>query len=397
MIHLVTPLIVFILGAAYTGIPMDDLVRGNNRFAVELLGQVRDQPGNLFFSPSSISTALAMTYAGARHETARQMAETLHFTLPPDRLHPAFASLIRSLESGASEGGYRLSVANRLWGPKGYHYRPDFLSITRDQYGAELAEVDFAASEQARQTINAWISEKTEGKILDLIPSGVLDALTRLVLTNAIYFKGTWSEPFPKALTQEAPFHLTRDETTKAPLMQRQGDLRFWAGEGLKVVELPYAGGTLAMTVLLPDAIDGLPALEAGLTDEKLGRWLSGLRSRKVAVALPRFKMTSEFSLGQTLAKMGMPLAFDRNRADFSGITSVEPLYIAAVIHKAFVDVNEEGTEAAAATGVVMKTRAAMVPQPIAVFRADHPFLFLIRDLKSGSILFLGRVVNPNG
>jgi serine protease inhibitor len=396
MIHLVTPLIVFVFGAAYEGVPMDDVIRGNNRFAVELLGQVRDQPGNLFFSPSSISTALAMTYAGARTETAREMAKALHFTLPQERLHPAFASMIQALESGASKGGYRLSVANRLWGQKGYHYRPEFLATTREQYGAELAEVDFAASEQARQAINAWISEKTEGKILDLIPSGVLDGLTRLVLTNAIYFKGTWSEPFPKASTREAPFHVTVDETTKAPLMQRQGDLRFWAGEGLKVAELPYAGGTLGMTVLLPDAIDGLPALEAGLTDQKLTRWLSGLRSQKVAVALPRFKMTSEFSLGQTLAKMGMPLAFDQKRADFSGITSVEPLYIGAVIHKAFVDVNEEGTEAAAATGVVMKTRAAMVPQPVAVFRADHPFLFLIRDLKSGSILFLGRVINPS-
>src|SRR4051794_25018987 len=163
MIHFMSPLIVFFLGAAYEGVPMDDVVRGNNRFAVELLGQVRDQPGNLFFSPGSLSTALAMAYAGARHETAEQMAKALHFTLPPDRLHPAFASMIRSLEAGASKGGYRLSVANRLWGPKGYHYRPEFLATTRDQYGAELSEVDFNASEQARRTINAWIAEKTEG------------------------------------------------------------------------------------------------------------------------------------------------------------------------------------------------------------------------------------------
>jgi serpin B len=396
MIHLVTPMIVFALGAAYGGVPMEDLVRDNNRFAVELLGKVRDRPGNLFFSPASISTALAMTYAGARHETAEQMARALHFTMPQDRLHPAFASMIRSMEAGGSKGAYRLSMANRLWGPKGYHYRPEFLATTRKHYGAELAQVDFSASEQARQTINAWVSEKTEGKIADLIPSGTLSSLTRLVLTNAIYFKGTWSEPFAKSMTQEAPFHVTSDKTTKAPLMHRQDNLRFWAGEGLKALELPYAGDDLGMTVLLPDAIDGLPALEAGLTVEKLGRWLSALRSQRVDVALPRFRVTSEFSLGQTLAGMGMPLAFDPDRADFSGITGVEPLHIAAVIHKAFVDVNEEGTEAAAATGVVVATRAARPAQPLAVFRADHPFLFLIRDLKTGSILFLGRVVNPN-
>jgi len=377
------------------GKPMSEVAQGNNRFAIDLYARLREHPGNLFVSPNSISTALAMTYAGARAETAEQMAKTLHFSLPQDQLPPAFAALIKSLETSDSTRGYRLNVANRLWGQRGYHYLPDFLTITRDQYGAGLAEVDFADSERSRQMINSWVSEHTQGKIENLIPTGVLNALTRLVLTNAIYFKGDWSAPFTKAATQDAPFFVKAEEKTPVPLMQRKGSYRFWSGDGLKVVDLPYAKGDLSMIVILPDAIDGLPALEAKLSEQNMATWLTGLKSQTVLVHLPRFKMSSQFSLGDVLKKMGMPLAFDRNHADFSGISSPNELFIAAVIHKAFVDVNEEGTEAAAATGVVVAMRAARVPSQPAVFRADHPFLFLIRDNRSESILFMGRVNNP--
>jgi serpin B len=212
-------------------------------------------------------------------------------------------------------------------------------------------------------------------------------------LTNAIYFKGDWTRPFPKAATRDEIFHVSSDKSTTAPLMHKTDDFKFAAVDGLKALELPYGNGDLSTVVLLPDEIDGLAALEQKLSYESLTRWTNGLQKRKVQVFLPRFKLTSDFSLSTVLAAMGMPLAFDG--ADFTGISTQEPLYISAVLHKAFVDVNEEGTEAAAATGVVIATRAAMIPREPPLFRADHPFLFLIVDNRTKSILFLGRVVNP--
>jgi serpin B len=377
---------------------MPEIVQGNNRFAIDLHAKLRAQPGNLFYSPASISTALAMTYAGARGETAEEMVKVLHFPADQTELHAAFSTLRKTLNQAGAASGYRLSLANRLWGQQGYHFLAEFLAITRDAYGAELAPVDFARDpEQARQRINSWVEEQTEGRIKDLIPRGVLDDLTRLVLTNAIYFKGDWTKPFLKTATKEDAFHVTSDKSTRVPLMFKQDELRFWAGEGLKALELPYGKGDLAGIVLLPDQIDGLPAVEYKLTEEKLGRWLSQLRRQKVRVFLPRFKLSSQFSLREVLTAMGMKLAFDRDRADLSGISTQERLYISAVIHKAFVDVNEEGTEAAAATGVVVAARAAIAVKPPAIFRADHPFLFLIRDSRTGSILFMGRVMNPSG
>ncbi|MHB1558833.1 MAG: serpin family protein [Isosphaeraceae bacterium] len=369
----------------------------NNRFALELFARLRaEKPSNLFFSPSSISTALAMTYAGARGETAEQMAKVLHFRMPPEKLHAAFGGIRRLWNAERKEQGYRLSVANRLWGEQGFHFLPEFQAVTRDHYGAELAPVDFARhAEEARQRINGWVEEQTQGKIRDLIPPGVLNAMTRLVLTNAIYFKGDWTAPFRKESTQVAPFHLSASMTTDVPLMHQQESFRYWAGDGLKILELPYGEGDLAMLVLLPDQIEGLPALEARLTADNLSRWQSGLRKQKVRVYLPRFTMTSRFELADVLREMGMTRLFNPREADLSGLSSEEELAVSEVIHKAFVDVNEEGTEAAAATAVGIRT-AAMIAEP-PVFRADHPFVFLIRDNRTGSILFLGRLVNPKG
>jgi len=376
---------------------LSSLVEGNSQFAVDLYGRLRNQPGNLFFSPSSISTALAMTYAGARGETAEQMARVLHFPGPQDQLPESFRWLLAALRPVAEKPGYRLNVANRLWGQVGYHFLPVFLAVTRDSFHAELAEVDFIANtELARETINEWVEKQTQDKIEDLVKRGALTPQSRLVLTNAIYFKGDWTRPFPKTATRDEVFHVTGDKTTTAPLMHKTDDFKFAAVDGLQALDLPYGNGDLSTVVLLPDEIDGLPALEQKLSHESLTRWMSGLQRRKVRVFLPRFKLTSDFSLATVLAAMGMPLAFDANRADFTGITSQEPLYISAVLHKAFVDVNEEGTEAAAATGVVMAARAVMLPTEPPLFRADHPFLFLIVDNRTRSILFLGRVVNPN-
>jgi serpin B len=375
-----------------------EIVRANNRFALDLRARLASQPGNLFFSPTSLSIALAMTSAGARGETAAEMAKVLHFPATNGNIHAALAGFQKNLRDAGVASGCRLSLANRLWGQQGYEFLPEFLAITRECYGAELAQVDFAGqAEAARQQINAWVLEHTEGKINDLIRPGVLTNLTRLVLTNAIYFKGNWSKPFPKSATRDDFFHVTSAKTTPVSLMSREDDLSYWAGEGVKVLEIPYGKGNLASVVLLPDDIDGLPALEGKMTVENLDRWLAGLRKRKVQVFLPRFRLSSQFSLREILASMGMNRAFSPDEADFSGMSTHEQLYLSAVIHKAFVDVNEEGTEAAAATGVAVAVRAAMVLSGPAVFRADHPFLFLIRDRKTGGILFLGRVVNPQG
>jgi serpin B len=369
----------------------------NNRFALDLYARLRTGPSdNLFFSPGSLSTALAMTYAGAKGQTAEQMAQVLHARLPQEKLHRAFGDLPRYWGVGGKGRGYRLSVANRLWGQQGSHFQRGFLDLTREHYGAELALVDFARQpDQARQWINAWIEEQTQDKIQDLIPPGVLGPMTRLVLTNAIYFKGDWTEPFRKEMTQVSPFHISTSQKTEVPLMYQQDDFRYWEGGGLKVLELPYSEGDLAMLVLLPDETDGLPALEAKLTADNLSRWQSGLRKREVRVLLPRFKLDSQFQLAEVLKAMGMTRAFTPGEADLTGMSSEQELFLSAVIHKAFVDVNEEGTEAAAATGVEVKTVAAI--EGPAVFRADHPFVFLIRDNRTGSILFLGRLVNPRG
>jgi serpin B len=375
---------------------MSSVVEGNSQFALDLYGKLRSQPGNLFFSPSSISTALAMTYSGARGETAEQMARALHFPPPQEKLPEAFRWLNAALRPAAEKPGYRLNAANRLWGQQGFHVLPDFLAVTRDSYHAELAEVDFVGhADLARETINEWVEKQTQEKIKDLVTPGALTPLTRLVLTNAIYFKGEWIKPFPKDATRDERFDVSGHKQTTAPLMHKTDDFKFAAVDGLKALELPYGNGDLSAVVLLPDEIDGLGALEQKLSFENLTRWMTGLRRQKVQVFLPRFKLTSAFSLSSVLAAMGMPLAFDEKQADFSGMSTEEKLYISAVLHKAFVDLNEEGTEAAAATAVVMMTRAAMIPREPALFRADHPFLFLIVDNRTKSILFLGRVVNP--
>ncbi len=370
------------------------VVQGNTAFALDLYGQLRSRAGNLFFSPLSLSLALAMTYVGAQGQTAEQMATVLHFPANQEQMHQAFAAMSKDLLDH-KEKKYQLHIANALWGQKGYHFRDAFLQTTKTYYGAGLNEVDFrTAAEEARQTINAWVEEQTKEKIKDLIPPGALDALTRLVLTNAIYFKGDWVLPFKKEQTKDEAFKVSATQQVTVPMMQQTAFFNYLDGEGFQALELPYVGDTLSMVVLLPKKIDGLVNFEGSLSVETLTEWLSKLESREVVVSLPRFTMTVEFALKEVLSAMGMPLAFS-GEADFSGISEAEKLHIADVFHKAFVDVNEEGTEAAAATGVVVRT-TALGPPP-AVFRADHPFLFLIRDVRSGGIVFLGRLVQPKG
>jgi serpin B len=371
------------------------VVEGNNTFAVGLYSQLRKQDGNLFFSPESISTAFAMAYAGARGATASEMANTLHFTVPPERLHPAMGQLLENLN--AAHQGYQLHVADALWAEKDYTFLEDFLKLTASDYGAGFNRVDFkGAPESVRSTINQWVVQKTENKIKDLLPPDAVTSTTRLVLTNAIYFKGDWQTQFDKASTKEEDFHLSQAQTTKAPLMHLQGRFNYFGGGTFQVLDIPYKSRELSMVVFLPNDAAGLPALEQSFTAGNAQKWLGQLQPvPKVILTLPKFKMAQQFELGGALGAMGMLQAFDRSSADFSGMTGKRDLWISAAIHKAFVDVNEEGTEAAAATGIAMRSMAMVREQPPIIFRADHPFLFLIRDNRSGGILFMGRVTDP--
>jgi len=383
------------------------VVQGNNEFALALFARLRENQGNLFFSPYSISTALAMTYAGARGQTETQMAKVLRFPtlagekVPPEpvmqegQFHSAFGAVVKDLNQRAKKGNYELAVANALWGQKGYKLLNDFLRLIETEYGGRLTEVDFVtATESARQTINAWVEKKTSDKIKELLKPGVLDAMTRLVLTNAIYFKGNWQRQFKKDRTREAPFTLLSGEKVDAPMMNQTGEFRYMEAGDFQALELPYIDNELSMIILLPGDTDGLPKFEKTLNLEDFSQWLDRLHRREVIVSVPKFKMTSQFSLASVLQSMGMADAFSARAADFSGITGGRDLFISAVIHKAYVDVNEEGTEAAAATGVTMRL-TSVGPTQTPVFRADHPFLFLIRDNHSGSILFIGRLMNP--
>jgi serpin B len=376
------------------------VVEGNTRFALDLYGRLRGSAGNLFFSPYSVSSALAMTYAGARGETARQMAETLHLTLPPDQLHPAVHALIEHINGTGDPATrpYQLATANALWGDQGDSFLPAFLDLTRANYGAGLRQVDFRhAPDDARKAINVWVEEQTRDKIRDLLGPPDVTSSTSLVLVNAIYFKGDWYSPFRAVMTQEdGTFHAPGGRAVKTPMMRQTGDFAHFDGGTFQLLDMPYAGSNLSMDVLLPKDPEGLPALEAKLSASDLSSWLGKLSRPKVAIEFPRFKLTETVRLAPTLSAMGMPAAFDGSKADFSGMNGQRNLFISQVIHKAFVDVNEKGTEAAAATAVVMeRSSKIMTPPKIIPFRADHPFLFLIRDRVSGSILFLGRVVEP--
>ncbi len=377
------------------------VVEGNNEFALALFAKLRAGEGNLFFSPYSISTALAMTYAGARGETETQMVKVLCFpTSPvvPDRqqLTSVFGRIIKGLNNRGQKGGYELTVANALWGQQGYEFLKEFLELIKTSYDGQLNEVDFvAAAETARKTINAWVEEKTRNKIKDLIPRGVLSSLTRLVLTNAIYFKGSWAREFETDRTEETPFTLINGDKVNVPMMNQTAEFGYMETEDFQGLELPYVDNELSMIILLPKRFDGLADFEKMLTTENLSQWLRRLHKRKVIASIPKFRITDEFSLASVLESMGMTAAFTPDVADFSGMNGKRDLFISAVIHKAYVDVNEEGTEAAAATAVVVGI-TSVGPGQTPVFRADHPFLFLIRDNHSGSILFIGRVMNPN-
>lgn len=382
-----------------TGSEVAALVNGTNAFALDLYQVLRAEDGNLFYSPYSISLALAMTYAGARGETEQQMAQALGFALPQTRLHPAFSRLTEELArrgetSAANDGdGFRLSIANAIWGQEGYEFLAEFLNILDANYGAGMRTLDFVGDpEQARQVINGWASDETEGRIEDLVPPDAIDALTRLVLTNAIYFKAAWSLPFSPEATADEIFNLLGGDQVTVPMMRQSGQFDYAEANGYQAIQLPYDGYETSMVILLPAqgefrAFEDL--LDAGMVDSIL----QDLVPKQVSLSMPRFEFDSDFSLKKALSVLGMADAF-ASTADFSGMTGSRELFISEVVHKAFVSVDEEGTEAAAATAVMMTLSAS--PEEPVEFTANRPFIFLIRDNPTGTILFAGRVMNPS-
>jgi serpin B len=376
------------------GNDIKEAVAGNTDFTFALYGKLKDNDpnSNLFFSPYSISTALSMTYAGARGNTKKQMATALNFTLPGPRLHHTFGALQKQLVQNDKSRGYQLFLANALWGQKGEPVLKEFLNLTKDYYGAGLTLLDFVnETEESRQIINSWVEEKTKDKIKNLIPPGGVDYLTAMVLTNAIYFKGEWKTKFEEKDTELGDFAILEKDKIKVPFMHLKEGFKYYEDEKMRVLELPYKGNEISMLVFLPRETEGIKELENTLTAETLNVLLSKMQMEKIDVYLPKFKIVwGTFVLNDALIALGMPDAFKEREADFSGINGiVNDLYISGVFHQAFIEVNEEGTEAAAATGVVL---SHSLPD---VFCADHPFIFIIKDNRSGSILFMGRVMNP--
>ncbi len=380
-----------------------ELVKGNNAFALALYQQLRANANteNLVFSPYSISQALAMAYAGAQGNTAQQMAAALHFTLAQDRLHPAFNALDLALNRPAAttetgETPFQLNIANSLWGQKDYAFLPPFLDVLAENYGAGLRLADFQnAPEPARQAINQWVSDQTQNKINDLLPTGSVTSDTRLVLANAIYFKAGWQYTFEPSFTKAMPFNLLDGTQANVPMMgwTEPHGLSYIKGDSYQAVKLPYLGGNQSMWILVPDA-GQFDKVQSALTLELLQSIIDGSQVKQVALSLPKFSFATDASLSDVLTALGMSDAFKPGVADLSGMDGSDKLFISAVLHKAFVAVDEQGTEAAAATGIVVGTTA--MPLTDVQLTVDRPFIFFIRDEATGAILFSGQVINPN-
>jgi len=387
------------------GSAAQSVTTANNRFAYDLYATLARNPAgagqNLFYSPFSISSALAITGEGAKGTTADEIFSVIHLPKNDTVRHEGFARINEGINSG--NAGYTLRTANALWAEKSYPFLPAFTGIAGKFYAASVTSVDFKkAPEESRATINEWVEQKTENKIRDLLPAGSIDPLTRLVITNAVYFKGTWVRQFDANKTEDANFRTGTGKTVNVRMMQDTGEdarYRYAETDSVQYIELPYAnktGKALSMAVILPKGDDLKPA-EAYLDESHLSALQDSASSRRVMLYFPKFRMETRYDLPDTLSAMGMPSAFTPGTADFSGMDGTKNLFISDVIHKAYIDVNEEGTEAAAATGVVMTWSAIPPGGSPPVFRADHPFVFLIQDKETGTILFMGRVVNPAG
>jgi serpin B len=382
-----------------TASELGELVAGNSAFAFEMYQAIRYRDENLIYSPFSMSLALAMTYAGARTETEQQMGDTMNYTLSQERLHPAFNALDLELISrgegneAKDEEGFRLNIANSIWGQTGYSFLEDFLDVLAENYGAGLRLLDFiSAPEESRVTINDWVSEQTEGKIEDLIPQGAICSDTRLVLTNAIYFNAAWEYPFKEELTDQGAFHLLDGGEVTVDMMHLTEMFKYAAGDGYQAVDLFYDGLELSMVILIPDE-GRFEEFESALTYENVEAILAELSFENVDLSMPKFTFEFELNLNDALIGMGMSAAFDPMVADFSGMDGTRNLVITEILHKAFIGVDEAGTEAAAATAVIIGESS--IPEGPVDVTINRPFIFFIRDIETGSVLFVGRVLDP--
>ncbi len=381
--------------AADVAEPAEALSRDINKFSVDLYKKLIAEDKNALFSPLSISTAFGLAQQGAAGKTSEEMREALRLSVPRDQLAGAYAQLLNSLNEREADNAFKLHNANAIWVLKDYPIKEAFAEVAKTSFAAKAEHLPFQSQpQQSAERINSWIAEQTAGKITDLIPASAINDLTRLILTNAVYFKGTWQSQFKKPATSPRKFHQLKGEAVEVPTMHQTAQFRYTENEAVQVLEMRYKKCDLAMLILLPKTKDGLPALEMTLSEEQIRSLIKKLKPRRLEVAMPKFKLETKYGLSEAMQAMGMNRAFTPGAADFSGITDKEELFISAAVHKAYVDVDEEGTEAAAATGLMMQTTSALVAPPTQ-FIADHPFIFMIRDTRAEVILFIGRLLDP--
>ena len=380
---------------------IEAIAKGNNRFALDLYAELKDEPGNLVFSPLSISTAMAVAYGGAKGDTAREIADVMHFELEPRRFHAAWRRLSSVLKERAKEYGMPFTSSNAVCIQKDYRLKSGFANLISHTYEAVIMRCDFGRDSAGTcRRVNAWVSERTHGKIAHILAPDHLNALARLILVNCTYFRGSWVYQFDKSETRDQPFRLVTGDQVNIPMMEQTAEFRYYREPAMQIIALPYRGRELALIILLPSEDDGLPDLERRINTENLNTWIGNLREQprqKVFVKIPRFKMRAGFRVTEPLKKLGLTQAFDASKADFSGISTRHGLYIWEVLHKAYIELNEEGTEAAATTTVTggilgpSDVRGPYIPS----FIADHPFLFMILDGQRNVLMFMGRFVNP--
>jgi len=388
--------------SAAMGKPVEDsrksLVDGMNKFGFDFYAKLRASDGNIFFSPYSIDSALMMVYTGAAGDTAKELETALHLPtrdLIPEQINAGVAKITASLAGDPEKQGYELHVANGLWGQQGYPWLPKFLDTLAGSYAAKLNKVDYQNNpDPSRRQINDWVAQQTHDKIKDLIPAGAITSSTRMVLANAIYMKASWTFPFKKESTGKQAFHLSADKSVDVDMMHQTAHFKYGESADWQAVELPYVGDELAMLVLLPRDGQKLAAMEQTLDADSLKKTLDSLQPTRVAIALPKFTIQQSLDLTQTLRLLKIELAFSGN-ADFSGMDGRRDLFISAAVHKVFVAVDEAGTEAAAATGMIMSAMGMPARESIVEFVADHPFVTVIYHRSTGVVLFIGRVANP--
>lgn len=363
-----------------------------NNFALEAYKQfAKSDNKNMFFSPISINMAIGITYAGAKGETEKQIASVFNFPENTTKFHKSMGTLQENILEKTSEG-VEISLTNQLWADQNYKFRCQYLRKAKKCYKAPVKRLDFYSNlDESRISINNWVEKQTHERIKDLLPEGSISKQTKMVITNTIYFKGQWDKQFITEHTQDENFTTISGEQVKTPTMNANTSLRMYQGNSLKLVELPYAGKQFSMLVLLPNEGTPLASIEKELSIKELNHYISSMTESDVRISLPKFKFDASYKLKQTLSEMGMPLAFS-NAADFTAMSRKKDLKIDEVFHKAFVEVSEEGTEAAAATAVVIVRKTAIMNNE---FRANRPFIFFIRENESGNILFLGRITNP--